>query len=774
MCPQPNMTSSSKTSSDTLLRDAQTHKDAGRLLEALRCCDEILANAPNHAAALHLKGAVLHLTGKGPEAIDCLRRAVAAEPKNARYLVTLGGNLAIAGQMDEAAGYFERAVEADNESAEANLNLGFVRKHQKRYEEAAARFRKVLQLAPLHAGALANLALCLLELGDAEKAFGLALQALDMSPGQALALAVAAGAEAKLGNASEAALLTRLSNHSLDLATLSKLAQHYISIGKTGIAKAIYAQVNQRNPNDWESVSAVALLELGELRVTDALTTARRAVALAPNSPGALMTLGIVGFHAGAFHEAKRALARSLEMRPLFGARVLHDLMLPPIMESRAKIEEVRASFESALDRMLAERVHSDYPFLEMGYTYFNLAFHGKNDRPLQEKIARFYLDTAPSLGYVAPHTQGQAPTSRTKRRVAFYSRFVYKHSVAVSFAKLIEQMTALNVIDIYLISDASPDTYDIKSVYPTLHERCVTVRRDLDAAREAIAALELDAIVYLDIGMDPLSYQLAFARLAKVQAVMGGHPVTTGIPTVDYFFSAEGLEAPDAQSHYSEQLVLLKHGGLQFERPKYVANGKGRELLGASSEEHVYFCPMMLQKLHPDFDQAIEAILMRDPLGVVVLVESGFSPEWTASLRERLERALSQETIKRVRFIPWISGGEDFFSAISAADVIIDSFHFGIGTTSIQVFAAGTPLITLPSAFSRGRVGMYFSKLIGIKDGVASSVEDYVDRAVSIAGDPLRRNEIKARILANNQRLFGNEAASAELAEVLLHLTSQ
>ncbi|MFN7222109.1 MAG: hypothetical protein ACK5UX_15910, partial [Burkholderiales bacterium] len=61
------MTSSSKTSSDTLLRDAQTHKDAGRLLEALRCCDEILANAPNHAAALHLKGAVLHLTGKGPE-----------------------------------------------------------------------------------------------------------------------------------------------------------------------------------------------------------------------------------------------------------------------------------------------------------------------------------------------------------------------------------------------------------------------------------------------------------------------------------------------------------------------------------------------------------------------------------------------------------------------------------------------------------------------------------------------------------------------------------
>jgi protein O-GlcNAc transferase len=767
------MNSQTISSLHQLQRDAQNHKDAGRLDEALRCCDDILAAAPNDAAALHLKGAVLHLTGKSAEAIDHLRRAVAAEPTSARYLVTLGGNLAVSGRIEEAATYFERAIEADCESAEANLNLGFVRKHQKRYQEAATYFRKVLQLAPLHAGALANLAFCLVELGDAEKAFALALQSLDMSPGQTLALAVAAGAEAKLGNASEAALLTRLSNQSIDINTLSKLAQHYISIGKTGIAKAIYAQVNQRNPNDWESVSAVALLELGDLRVNDALTTARRAVSLAPNSPGALMTLGIVGFHAGAFREAKQALARSIEMRPLFGARLLHDLMLPPIMESHAKIKEARESFESALDRMRAERVHSDYPFLEMGYTYFYLAFHGENDRLLQEKIARFYLETAPSLRYVAPHTQNPAPPARPRRRIGFYSRFIYKHSVAVSFAKLIEAMTALDVFDIYLISDASPDAYDIKSVYPTLHERCVTVRRDLDAARESIAKLELDALIYLDIGMDPLSYQLAFARLAKTQAVMGGHPVTTGIPTVDFFFSAEGLEAPDAQEHYSEKLFLLKHGGFQFERPKFIATDKGRSLLGAAEGERVYFCPMMLQKLHPDFDEAMDAILRRDSSGVIVLVESGFSPEWTAALRERLKHAISPDCFERLRFIPWVSNGEDFFSAISAADVIIDSFNFGIGTTSVQVFAAGTPLITLPSAFSRGRVGMYFSKLIGVEDGIATSVEDYIDRAVRVAGDPTCRDLIKSKILANNHILFGNEAASVEFADALLQLTA-
>jgi protein O-GlcNAc transferase len=768
-----NMNPTAKPSTASLLQTAQAHKDAGRLNEALQGCDAILASTRANAGALHLRGAVLHLLGRPLEAIEDLRRAVAAEPNNARFWVTLGGNLAISGKMDEAASCFEAAIRADSESADAHLNLGFARKHQKRFADAEVCFRQTLRLAPNHAGALANLGLCKLELGDVDKAYALALQALDLSPSQPLALLVAANAEARRGNASEADVLARLGNDTIDQATLSTLAQRYLEMGKTGIAKAIYAHAAQRNPNDWESLSAVALLELGELRITDALTTARRAVAASPESPGALMTLGIVASHAGAFDEAKKSLSKSIRLRPVFGAKLLHDLMLPPVVTSTEHITTIRKSFEDALNHLSAERPRSEHPFLEMGYTYFYLAFHGQNDLHLQKKIAAFYIQTAPTLGFIAPHTNLASRPAGSRQRVGFYSRFIYKHSVAASFSKVIEAMTALNAFDIFLISDASPEAYDIESAYPTLHKNCVTVRRDLEAARDRIASLELDTLVYLDIGMDPLSYQLAFARLAKVQAVMGGHPVTTGIPTVDYFLSAAGLEAPDAQTHYSERLLLLEHGGFEFERPTYTARDNGRTVLGAAEAERVYFCPMMLQKMHPDFDRAMEAILLRDPNGVVVLVESGFSPEWTSALKSRLASAMRPDAIARVRFVPWISNGQDFFSAIHAADVIIDSFHFGIGTTSIQVFAAGTPLVTLPGAFSRGRVGMYFSKLIGVEDGIATDEQDFVERAVRIANNPALRTSIRERVLANNHRLFHNPDASKELASTLLSLTA-
>src|SRR5439155_9980553 len=57
--------------------------------------------------------------------------------------------------------------------------------------------------------------------------------------------------------------------------------------------------------------------------------------------------------------------------------------------------------------------------------------------------------------------------------------------------------------------------------------------------AREGIAQLGLDVLVYADLGMEGLTYSLAFSRLAPVQCVMWGHPSTSGISTIDYVISS-------------------------------------------------------------------------------------------------------------------------------------------------------------------------------------------------------------------------------------------
>src|SRR5947199_133897 len=82
----------------------------------------------------------------------------------------------------------------------------------------------------------------------------------------------------------------------------------------------------------------------------------------------------------------------------------------------------------------------------------------------------------------------------------------------------------------------------------PRAADSVVTVPQDLAAAREAIARLELDVLFYQDVGLEPLSYFLAFSRLAPVQLTSFGHPDTTGIPNLDYFLSSSSYELPGAQ----------------------------------------------------------------------------------------------------------------------------------------------------------------------------------------------------------------------------------
>ena len=82
---------------------------------------------------------------------------------------------------------------------------------------------------------------------------------------------------------------------------------------------------------------------------------------------------------------------------------------------------------------------------------------------------------------------------------------------------------------------------------------------------REAVLREEPHVLLYPEVGMDPVAARLAAQRLAPVQCVAWGHPETTGMPTMDYFLSADLMEPPGADAHYTEQLVRLPGLGLHY-----------------------------------------------------------------------------------------------------------------------------------------------------------------------------------------------------------------
>jgi predicted O-linked N-acetylglucosamine transferase (SPINDLY family) len=155
---------------------------------------------------------------------------------------------------------------------------------------------------------------------------------------------------------------------------------------------------------------------------------------------------------------------------------------------------------------------------------------------------------------------------------------------------------------------------------------------------------------------------------------------------------------------------------------------------------------------VHPDFDPILKGILDRDPRGLVVLIAGQFQ-EFTDRLKVRLERTL-EGFEHRVVFLPFMPFPR-FMQLLCAADVVLDTPHFNGMNSSLQSFAAGAPVVTLPGRFQRGRHTQAMYRKMAIDAGIANDAQHYIDIAVRVGTDPDFAQGLRERILARKHVLF-------------------
>ena len=86
-----------------------------------------------------------------------------------------------------------------------------------------------------------------------------------------------------------------------------------------------------------------------------------------------------------------------------------------------------------------------------------------------------------------------------------------------------------------------------------------------------------------------------------------------------------------------------------------------------------------------------------------------------------------------------------------------------------VRSSGAGPPVVTLASGFLRGRITYALYRQMGVEDLIATDVDDYVERAVRLANDRAWREEVRATILASNDKIFENPAGVRDLESFLV-----
>jgi predicted O-linked N-acetylglucosamine transferase (SPINDLY family) len=190
------------------------------------------------------------------------------------------------------------------------------------------------------------------------------------------------------------------------------------------------------------------------------------------------------------------------------------------------------------------------------------------------------------------------------------------------------------------------------------------------------------------------------------------------------------------------------------------------RQELGLPEHGALYVCPQALFKFHPDFDGVLADILAQDPSGWVIALD-GPQPAWKDRLRERWSRDRPSLSA-RVLFLPR-QPLDRFMKLLAHADVLLDPVHFGSGNTFYESMVFGTPTVTWPGRFMRGRIVAGIYRMLGIADApIASTLADYAGLAVAIANDRERRERLKSELLSKGAALYRDAASVRELEAFL------
>ncbi|MCA9557293.1 MAG: tetratricopeptide repeat protein, partial [Myxococcales bacterium] len=496
---------------------------------------------------------------------------------------------------------------------------------------------------------------------------------------------------------------------------LSNLGNALLALGDVAGAEAAYQQAVRADPKHgdaWNNLGAL-YLRRGDLDAADeALRVALRL------RPGPLVhaNLGDVRVEEGALDEA--AHHYDVAARALPANRYKAAMLLTPIVDSEADIDAQRAHYAARLDALEQDPPPLSDPSVEVGSRAFYLAYHGRDDRALQARLARLMVRACPSLGWQAPHCASyRGPGPRI--RVGVCSAYLHRHTIGKLYRGLIEHLDRRR-FEVLVLRPPGPAD-DLSAAIDAAADGVVGLSAHLATARRQVADLALDVLFYPDIGMNPQTVYLAYARLAPVQCVSWGHPDTTGIPNLDVFVSGPGLEPPGAEAHYTERLVQLPRLPVCYAAPAPVTAPLTAADLGLPTDARLYACPQSLFKLHPRFDPVLRDLLAADPQAHVLLIE-GPRPAWDERLRRRLALHLDPDALRRVVALPRMPTPR-FQQLLAGADVVLDPPYFGGGNSTFEALAHGAPVVTWPGPFMRGRVTAACYAAIGVDDAVATDL---------------------------------------------------
>ncbi len=429
----------------------------------------------------------------------------------------------------------------------------------------------------------------------------------------------------------------------------------------------------------------------------------------------------------------------------------LKAITLNLMPEDQAEYESERIAAAQALQAFAGMKPQIATPAQIVGVPSQWL-FQGTNDKEMRTTLAAVLRKACPALTYNAPEPQASG-----KKRIAVIDMSAASHN-ATGMQGIIHRL--------------DPSKFSVRRFFPVFAQPPVGLQNDdvrilpasLDEARACVADFSPDVVLFASVNIHPWLYQLAFSRLAPVQAALSPYPSTTGLDTIDYVISAEAFEPANADTQYSEKLIKLPGIGARLNRPAQIKPTLTRADLSLPEKAPVFLCPQPIYKLLPEFTNALAGILKAVPTATIVLLDAVGA--FRTIMIERLE-ACDPSFSKRVRLLGRLNR-EEYMNFLQLSDVILDGFPTSAGFALCPAMVSGTPIVAYRGEVAATRLTSGMFEHIGMSELIADTSEAYAALAAKLGSDAAYRQKTGEKLRTASACLFEDETGVGALEQFL------
>ena len=479
-------------------------------------------------------------------------------------------------------------------------------------------------------------------------------------------------------------------------------------------------------------------------------------------------------------NQTAEAIAAAQSASALFPEHLIFKfwshLLLPVVYRNSEEVDYYRRRYSEGLAQLteqfsLQTQDESRRALEAIGkYVNYYLGYQGEDvladQRRYGELISRVMTANYPQWTKALAMPE---PAEDTRVRIGFVSSVFFEHSTVMKIyigwlRELNPKKVSLHCYHVGKKSDL------VTEEVQRLSDRFLHLPNDLEGTAEAILADRLHALVYLDIGLRPITAQLAGLRLASIQCATMEAPLTTGLPTVDYYLSSELMEPEAGQRHYSERLVRLPGVGMCYQKPVIpsIILTKTRADFGLPGEATIYLCCQSLSKILPQHDDIFLRIVQRVPNAYFVFI----SPNRLVAgvLEQRLEARFSKANLIAKDFYTVLPSLDllDYWNLHLVSDVYLDTIEWSGNISTCEALACKVPVVTTPGKFMRGRHSFALLQELGVTETIAADKDEYVEIAARLGSDSEWRMSVVTRIVDGYSRLFSDTSSVRALEQLV------